>query len=65
MSGSKQDAKRYVRENRETLIEIIIHGSDQFVRALAFSALMEFGKDPDLEKLRQEIDRMEKSEESG
>ncbi|WP_137288600.1 hypothetical protein [Natronorubrum halophilum] len=48
----------YVRENKETLVEIIKHGDDEFVRAMALAALVEFGDDPDLNTLRRELERM-------
>jgi len=50
----------YVRENREILIKVIKHGSDQFVRSLALAALVEYGGKPDREQLKREIDRMER-----
>lgn len=48
----------YVRENRETLIEVIKHGSSEWVRALALAAFVEYGGEPDQEQLRREIERM-------
>lgn len=53
------DPDEYVRENRETLVKIIKHGNDEFVRALALAALVEFGGDPDIEQVRRELDRAE------
>jgi len=53
----KTDPDTYVTENRETLVRIIKHGTDPFVRALAMAALIEYGNDPDIEKVRQELDR--------
>lgn len=53
------DPDAYVRENRETLIEIIKHGNDRFVRALSLAALMEYGDDVDKGELRDEIDRLD------
>lgn len=47
----------YVRENRDTLVHIIKHGNDEFVRALAMAALVEYGGQPELKKLRRELDR--------
>lgn len=54
---TESDPEAYVRENRETLVHIIKHGTDPFVRALAMAALVEFGTEPDLEKVRRELDR--------
>jgi hypothetical protein len=47
----------YVRRNRETLVEVIKHGTDPFVRALALAALVEYGEEPDLERVRHQLDR--------
>lgn len=56
--SSADDPQAYVRENRETLVEILKHGNDDFVRALALAALVEFGDDPDIEAVRRELDRV-------
>lgn len=50
------DPDRYVQENREKLVRIIKHGTDPFVRALAMAILVEYGTDPDIEKVRREFD---------
>lgn len=54
------DPNEYVRENREELATIIKHGNDDWVRALALAAIVEYGSDPDLEAVRRDIDRAEK-----
>lgn len=59
MEMSGVDPDEYVHENRETLVEIIKHGTDEFVRALALAALVEFGGDPEIERVRRELDRAE------
>lgn len=51
------DPERYVRENRDELVEIIKHGTDEFVRALAIAALVEYGEQPDIDRVRHELDR--------
>lgn len=48
----------YVRENRETLIRIVMHGDDEFVRALALAALVEYGDDPELHTVKRELEKM-------
>lgn len=53
------DPDEYVRANRETLVKIIKHGNDEFVRALALAALVEYGGEPDIERVRRELDRAE------
>jgi hypothetical protein len=50
----------YVAENRETLVRIVRHGDDQFVRALALAALVEFGDDPDPETIIAEIETLQR-----
>lgn len=56
------DPETYVKENREQLVEILKHGNDEFVRALILAALIEFGDDPDIEAVRQELDRIDSLE---
>jgi len=51
------DPDEYVRNNRDTLVRIIKHGNDDFVRSLALAALVEYGEDPDIEKVRREIEK--------
>lgn len=50
------DPERYVRENQEILVRLIIHGTDDFVRSLALAALIEYGPDPDIEHIKRLID---------
>lgn len=57
MSNNSPDPDEYVRQNRETLVEIIKHGTDPFVRSLALAALVEFGDEPDIEWVRHELER--------
>lgn len=51
------DPDEYVRNNRDTLVRIIKHGNDDFVRSLALAALVEYGDDPDIEKVRRELEK--------
>lgn len=55
-TNTDPDPDEYVRENRDTLVEIIKHGTDPFVRSLALAALVEFGDEPDLERVRHELE---------
>lgn len=57
-----QDLDEYVRENREQLSKIIKHGNDDFVRALALAAIVEYGGSPDFEAIKRDIDRAEQLE---
>lgn len=50
------DPDQYIRENRDTLVEIIKHSNDTFVRALCLAALVEYGDTPDVEAVRSELD---------
>lgn len=54
-----EDPETYVREHSDRLVRIVKHGSDEWVRALAMAALVEYGEEPDVDQLRAEIDRME------
>ena len=56
------DPEMYVRKHRETLVEIIKHGNDEFVRALALAALVEFGDDPDIEAVQRDLARLTEQE---
>jgi len=51
------DPDEYVRNNRDTLVRIVKHGNDDFVRSLALAALVEYGEDPDIEKVRRELEK--------
>jgi hypothetical protein len=62
MASATSDPDRYVRENRETLVRIIKHGNDDFVRALALAAIVEYGDKPEIETLRRELDRLDELE---
>lgn len=53
------DPEAYVRENKGTLIKIIKHGDDEFVRAMALTALVLYGDDPDPAAIRRALDRVE------
>lgn len=54
---------QYVRENKETLVDIIKHGTDDFVRALAIAALVEYGEEPEIKQIRHEFNRIAEQEE--
>jgi len=57
--SATQNPDEYVRENKGRLRKIVRHGDDEWTRALAMAALVEFGDEPDLDQLRAEINRME------
>jgi hypothetical protein len=61
--ANPRDPEEYVNENAEALSRIIKHSSSSFPRALALAALVEYGDDPtvasvveDLERLREHQD---------
>lgn len=62
MNTDTPDPETYVSENRETLVTIIKSGNDEFVRALALAALVEYGNEPDLEAVRRELAHLEELE---
>lgn len=53
------DPEEYVRRNRDTLIDVVVHGSDKFARALALAALFKYGDERDVDQLRREVDDFE------
>lgn len=57
MEPYEGDPDQFVGDNRETLVRIVKHGDDEFVRALAVNALVLYGRDPDVEDVAQEIRR--------
>lgn len=57
----ESDPEEYVRENRDVLLRVIRHGDDEFTRGLAIAALMEYGPDPTMDTVVDDIRRMEGS----
>jgi len=65
VSGRRKiDPDEYVRNNREALVAIIKYGNDDFVRSLSLAALVEYGGDPDIEKVRRELEKAAEMKES-
>lgn len=58
MAVEQVDPEEYVREHRDTLVDILLHGNDDFVRALALAALVEYGGEPDIQQVQREIGRL-------
>lgn len=54
---NSEDPDEFVRENREELVYIVRHGQDLWIRALCYAMLIEYGRDPSLTQLRQEIEQ--------
>ncbi|GGN98594.1 hypothetical protein [Haloarcula pellucida] len=57
MRGYDGDPEKFVRENHETLIRILKHSDDKFVRGLALSALIKYGPEPCLDDLEHDLTR--------
>lgn len=53
------DPSEYVKENRETLRDVIRYSDDDFTRALAIVALVNYGSEPDVDQVKQELERAE------
>ena len=62
MSSHSSDPERYVSENQEILTEIIKHSSNKFVRALAIAAIIEYGDEPTVEQLIDELEAIRESQ---
>ncbi|NLV10256.1 MULTISPECIES: hypothetical protein [Halomicrobium] len=57
MTAKSADGDQFVQENKDTLVRILKHGDDEFVRALALSALVRYGNEPMLHDVESEIER--------
>ncbi len=53
----------YVRENKEQLERLIKHSNNDFVRALAIAAFVEYGEDPSVESITKDLERINELEE--
>ena len=63
MSDAPLDPDEYVRANRETLVRIVKHSNDAFVRALCLAAIVEYGDDPSVDEIRDDLERLEEFDE--
>jgi hypothetical protein len=45
-----EDLREYVNQNRDTLVKILRHGTDNFARGCALAALLYGSDKPDLQK---------------
>lgn len=55
MKGYDGDPEKFVQENYDTLLRILKHSDDEFVRGLALSALLEYGSDPLVEDVERDL----------
>ena len=60
---STLDPDQYVTENTDQLSYIIKHSNDRFVRSLCLAALVEYGEDGDVNKVKEELDRLRETDE--
>lgn len=54
----RESPERFVRQNRETLLRVIRHGDDEFVRALAIAVLVEYGDNPTRDQIIREVEQI-------
>ncbi|MFD1512487.1 hypothetical protein [Halomarina rubra] len=59
---STTNPERYVRENREKLVRVLRHGSDEFARACAWTLLDEYCDDVAFEQIEEELRRIKAGE---
>ena len=61
MAGYEDDShlpSEYVRENNQQLERLIKHSNNDFVRALAIAAIIEYGDDPSVESITKDLERI-------
>lgn len=52
-----ENPDKWVRENKDMLVNILKHGDERFVRAAALAALMRYGDDPLIEDVERDLQR--------
>lgn len=55
----KQEPAEYVKKNEETLLDLIKHSQNDFVRSLALAAILEFGEDPTVDAIVDDLRKIE------
>lgn len=55
----QEKPEQYVNDNTEKLSRIIKHSSNKFPRALALAALIEYGEDPTVEAVIEDLERLQ------
>lgn len=53
----------YVQENKNQLERLIKHSNNDFVRALAIAAFVEYGEDASIESITEDLERIKELEE--
>jgi len=57
--------REYVRENQHQLERLIKHSNNDFVRALAIAAFVEYGEDASVESIAQDLERLRELKDNG
>jgi len=60
MSGLDPD--QYVAENKDQLAHVIKHSNNRFIRSLCLAALVEYGEDGDVDKVKRELDQLQEAD---
>lgn len=55
------DPNTYVNNNAETLARIVKHSSNTFVRSIALAALVEYGDDPTVDAVVEDLNHLRES----
>lgn len=53
------DPQEYVNQNAEVLTRLLKHSSNTFVRALALAALVEYGDEPTIDSVVEDLERLQ------
>lgn len=54
--NNRSDPDKFVEENRDLLVHVLKHGDNEFVRAFALAALVEYGNEAELEDIQRELE---------
>jgi len=57
-----EDPSEYVRQHRDQLIDIIKHSDDVFTRSLCLAAIVEYGPDPCIDDLIDDLRAIEEAQ---
>jgi hypothetical protein len=61
-SNDGPSPSEYVQNNKEQLDRLIKHSNNDFVRALAIAAIIEYGDDPSVEAITRDLERVKELE---
>lgn len=56
------DPSEYVSQHRDQLVDIIKHSDAQFTRALCLAAIVEYGADPHIDDIIDELRAIEETQ---